>query len=242
MQETSQVSASVTNPFQAVTEIFYRPRAVFDTIAVKDNWSWIPFFLVIAISIAPGYLYFSTVDFAWYANTTAMIALPDGSPAELEAISNTMEQGFMSMTTMISIPIAFVIVTAILGGYYTLCTRNDDKSVHGYTDWYGAMWWMLMPTLISSLLACVYLSLQTAGTPISQAAMAPLSLAFIFGIEMTDQWYGLLEAIRFDSLWTIALGAICLNSWTNFTMRKSIIIAALPSVLIWSITLLFVVL
>ena len=64
MQENTPLS--VTNPFQAASEIFYKPTQVFEAISVKDNWSWIPFIIVTAVAILPLYLYFNLVDFEWY--------------------------------------------------------------------------------------------------------------------------------------------------------------------------------
>lgn len=242
MQESPQAplpTNQISNPFQAVTEIFYNPKGVFDALSVKDNWSWIPFFLIVAVSLLPGYLYFNTVDFNWYAQTSAMAALPDGSPAEIDAIANTMSPSLISMTTLISVPIGLIIVVAILAGYYTLWTRNDEKGVQGFTDWYGAMWWIMMPTLISSLAGCLYIATQAIGSEISQAAMAPLSLAFVGGVEMTSQWYTFLETIRIDTFWSMVLAVYCLKSWTDFSTTKAIIVAALPNAIIWTIMLIF---
>lgn len=237
MQENA--NHTVSNPFQAASEIFYQPRDVFNALSVKDNWSWIPFFLVLAVSTVPIYLYFNIVDFDWYKNIIATMQMPEGSPAEIEAFSNTMEMGMTQMITLVSIVVGLPIVMAILAGYFTLWTRNDEKSIHGFTDWYGATWWMAMPSIINALLSCLYMVTQDLGSELNQSALAPLSVAFMIGTEMTEKWYGLLSSIRLDSLWTIALGAICLNSWTNFSMTKSTVVAALPNVLIWSLTFVF---
>jgi hypothetical protein len=238
MQELEQ-NHQVSNPIQAASEIFYKPTAVFDTISVKDNWSWIPFILVMAMAVIPAYLYFNVVDFEWYKAMIANMQMPDSSPAEIEAFSNTMELGTTSMVSLISVLISVPILMAILAGYFTLWTRNDAKSVHGFTDWYGATWWMAMPSLVNALLGCIYIAMQDPGSQISQAALAPLSLAFIAGSSMTDDWYNLLSAIRLDGIWTIVLAGLCLKSWTNFSFTKSMIVAALPSAIIWSATLFF---
>lgn len=236
MQESNH---QVTNPIQAASEIFYKPRAVFDAIAVKDNWSWVPFLLVVAMSALPAFLYFNLVDFDWYKNMIATMQLPEGSPAEIEAFANTMEMGSTKIITLVSVAVGLPIVMAILAGYFALWTRNDEKSIHGFTDWYGATWWMAMPTLINALLACMYIAMQDPGTALNQAALSPLSLAFIAGTEMSDKWFGLLSSIRIDSIWTIVLGGICLKSWTNFSLQKSMIVAALPSAIIWIATFAF---
>lgn len=238
MQENTPLS--VTNPFQAASEIFYKPTQVFEAISVKDNWSWIPFVIVTAVAILPLYLYFNLVDFEWYRGIIAKMQLPEGSPAELEAFSNAMDFGTTQMFTLVSIGVGLPIIMAILAGYFTLWTRNDEKSLHGFTDWYGATWWMAMPSVINALFACLYMATVDAGTQLNQAALAPLSLAFVMGTEMTSSWHGLLSSVRIDVIWTILLGAICLNVWTNFSFTKSVIVSAIPNLLIWLVTLIFV--
>jgi len=232
----STEALTVSNPFQAVTDIFYRPRAVFDALAVKDNWSWIPFILIILLSLVPIYLYFNMVDFNWYSGVIAQTQLPNASPAEVDALSKAMTLGTTQTITIASIAIGMPIAMAIYAGYFTLWTRNDEKSIQGFTDWYGAMWWITMPTIINALLACIYLLVQEPNTQISVAALAPTSIAFIAGIDMTNQWFNLLNSIRVDSIWTIVLATICLRSWTNFGLTKAAIVAAIPSALIWSLT------
>jgi hypothetical protein len=99
------------------------------------------------------------------------------------------------------------------------------------------MWWIMMPTLISSVLACLYIAMQPVGSQIAQSAMAPLSLSFILGLDMTNTWYALLESIRLDTFWSMALAVYCLKSWTNFSTAKSIIVALIPNAVIWAIVL-----
>ncbi|WP_395342339.1 YIP1 family protein [Ningiella sp. W23] len=247
MQESQEAQSQVpkppelevTNPIQAASEIFYKPTAVFDAIAVKDNWSWIPFLLVVITAAIPAYLYFNIVDFDWYKNAVALAQNPEGSPAEIEAFANYMELGSTQIITALSVAIGFPIIMAILAGYFTLCTRNDEKSVHGYTDWYGAMWWMSMPTVINSLLACIVLAMQDPGAQISQAVLAPLSVAFVIGAEIGDKWINLLTGIAIHSFWGIFLGMVCLRSWTNFSQSKALIIAIIPSLLLWGLTIAF---
>ncbi|WP_371192868.1 YIP1 family protein [Glaciecola sp. SC05] len=242
MQEStpqSETNLTVSNPLQAASEIFYHPRAVFNALSVKDNWSWIPFILVLAVSAVPVYLHFNIVDFEWYRVALATMQSPEGSPAEIEALSNNITFGMTQLITLLSIALGVPIFMVLLAGYFTLWTRNDEKSIHGFTDWYGATWWMAMPSIINALLACLYLMTQEAGTEISQSALAPLSVAFAFGTEMTDKWYGMLSSIRLDTFWTMMLAAICLNSWTNFSMTKAIVVAAIPNTLIWTLTFLY---
>ncbi len=227
----------VTNPLQAASEIFYKPKGVFEALALKDNWSWIPFLLLSAVLFLPPYLYFSLVDFDWWREILVNKQLPDASPAERDNMGSFIQIGQMQWTYALGAALGPIIFHGIIGFYYSFFTRNDEKSVHGFTDWYGAMWWIAMPTLVNSLISLILLSLSEAGGQIETAIIAPLSLAYIFGVSISSQWFDLLVSIRLDFIWSVYLGALLLTTWTNFTFLKSLLIAAIPSLVIWTISL-----
>ena len=100
-------------------------------------------------------------------------------------------------------------------------TKNDEKSIHGFTDWYGATLWMAMPMLVSSLVSLVLLTFQEPGAEISAAILAPLSLAFILGTDMASPWFNLLTIVSIDSIWLIFLAYVCVRTWTNFSQTRA---------------------
>ena len=46
--------SAVTNPIQACSEVFVRPRAVFEALKTRNNWSWVPFIPTAIIGSLPG--------------------------------------------------------------------------------------------------------------------------------------------------------------------------------------------
>lgn len=116
-----------------------------------------------------------------------------------------------------------------------MVTRNDDKGVQGFTDWYGAMWWMAMPMLVNALASLVLLALKTPGSQIESSILTPLSLGFLSGVDMASPWFNLLIDIRLDVIWTIILGYICLRAWTNFSQIKALATAIFPAAFLWTI-------
>jgi hypothetical protein len=232
----SENKNEVTNPLQACTDVFVRPSEVFKALSVKDNWSWVPFILVAIIGSLPAYMYFGVVDFAWYVDLQLSLSMPDASPAELEnarPLFGTADS--MRIFVLFIAPITLVVITAILALYFTLVTRNDEKSIHSFFDWFGAQWWIMMPTLVGALISLVLILMSDSGSQVSQAIMSPTSLGFIFGIEQDNKWFGLLTGVRLETIWTIYLGAMCLHQWTNFSNKKALIVSAIPSVIILSV-------
>ena len=231
--------SDVTNPIQAASEVFYRPMAVFNKLAEANNWSWIPFIIVMLLAFFPTYLYYQVVDINWIIEQSAIASLPpDASPAEIENFKRTMPAEALQYTAF-ALPIGVIIIQAIIAGYYTMVTRNDEKNVQGFTDWYGATWWIAMPSVINGLIACLLLAIQDSGAQVQPSIVSPLSVAFVFGIELTSKYFNLLSGLRLDSIWSIVLAGYCITSWTSFSLQKTMIIAVIPTAIILSISFIF---
>jgi hypothetical protein len=236
----SENNYAVTNPIQACNDVFIRPSDVFKALSLKDNWSWIPFILVVVISALPAYLYFGVVDYDWYIGTQLALSMPDASPAELENMRPLYGTGESAAGfALFGAPAYLIVVSAVLGLYYTLVTRNDEKSIHSFFDWYGAQWWFMMPTLIASVISLGLILLIDPGAQVSQSVLSPTSLSHIFSVEPSSKWFNFMSYLRIETIWTVYLGAICLQQWTNFSSKKSIVFAAIPSVIILTISFLW---
>ena len=82
-----------SNSLTACLDILTSPLDTFDTIKDKKGWSWAPFGLVTASTIALFLYYFSVVDFEWMINQIfeQMATQQEMSAEELQAA-----QAFMS--------------------------------------------------------------------------------------------------------------------------------------------------
>ncbi len=230
MEETEQNNNKVSNPIQAASEIFYRPKAVFDTLSKVNNWSWIPFILVVIMTTLPTYLYFQMTDLPWVIDQMVTASMPDASPAELDNAKQMFPPEVLKFTAF-AIPIALIIFHAVIAGFLTFVTRNDEKNVQGYTDWYGATWWITMPFVVNGLIALLVLLTYDSGAQIPLTATAPLSLAFIFRLDLGDPMVTLLSNIRLDTIWAVFIATYCFSSWTSFNFQKSIIFGVLTMVI-----------
>ena len=96
-----QTMQSVTNPFQALSDIFYQPSAVFNALAEKDNWSWIPFILIVIFSCLPAYMYYGFVDITWYQEAVLAGQAEEMSPAELDIAKSQMTQSVLQISSLV---------------------------------------------------------------------------------------------------------------------------------------------
>ena len=224
----------VSNPFQAMKDIFVKPNQVFATISETHNWSWIPFLCVAVVGAIPVYMYFNFVDFSWYTEFMVQSLAGELSPAEQNMVRNSMTDQAQSLWAGVFSTIFVVILSnAILALYLNIMTKADEECVQGYTDWYGFSWWVSVPVIISSLISALVVLLAT-DNQLSPISLSPTSLAFIFSIEMDSAWSSFTQSIRLESFWVMYLIAVGLSQWTALPSKKTYIIATAPYVLIWA--------
>lgn len=231
----------VSNPLQACKNIFFKPNGVFTAIEDTHNWSWLPFFIVLATSILPVYLYFDFVDLQWYTQLIIDTSYADISPAEQDAIRSNMTQEQMPLVTSFMMFFSLIISNAIVATYLNITAKMDEECVQGFTDWYGFSWWTSMPGVINSLIA-VLVILLASDTQLSPITINPTSLAYLFNIDMASDWFTVLQSIRIDTFWTMYLVTVGLSRWTKIAARKTYIIAIAPYVIIWGVWALTIVL
>ncbi|NVK55946.1 MAG: YIP1 family protein [Alteromonadaceae bacterium] len=224
--------SEVSNPFQACNNIFVKPNGVFKALNEKNNWSWIAFFIVIAMSILPAYLFMNYVDFEWYKGIIIDTQYADVSPAEQDIIRANMAQSTVMTFMMIGGILGPILINAILALYLNLTTKSDEENLNGYTDWYGFTWWVGMPVVVSSLIAIALIAMSS-NHQILPTIISPLSVAYLFSVEMGSDWFSFAQSVRIDSLWSIYLITVGVSQWTSFTTKKSAIIATAPFAIIW---------
>ncbi|MBU3022383.1 YIP1 family protein [Aestuariibacter sp. A3R04] len=227
MQETS-------NPFQAITEVFYKPNQVFSTLSGKDNWSWIPFFVVCTFSILPLFLYYEMVDFEWFKNYLVSTTMADVSPAEQQNFKDSLHQSAMKWGASIGVFVVILLINALYATYFTLMSRHDEKCVQGFTDWYGFMWWVSLPSIIPSLISLLVLA--TADTAqIVPTNINIASLAYLLDVSATSNFFRIAESIRLDMIWMIYLTAVGVYQWTGFARKKAWIVSLAPFVVLYGL-------
>jgi hypothetical protein len=223
----------VSNPFQAMKDIFVKPNQVFATINETYNWSWVPFICISMVSAIPVYMYFNFVDFSWYTEFMVQSLSGNLSPTEQSMLRSNMADQAQSLWAGVFSSIFVVILSnAILALYLNIITKADEECIQGYTDWYGFSWWVSIPVIISSLIAALVVLLAT-DSQLSPMSLSPTSMAFIFNVGMDSAWSSFAQSIRLESFWVMYLIAVGLSQWTQIPTKKTYIIAIAPYAIIW---------
>ena len=227
----------ISNPFQACKQIILKPNAVFATIKDKQNWSWIPFFLVALASMLPGLLYFHTVNFDWYLDLITSSQYGEVSPSEQQTFKNSMSIEQMRYLTIIGSTAGIAISNAIFAAYLNIFTKGDDMNTRAFADWYGFGWWVSLPTVLAGFVALVFI-LLFGGEQMRPTIINPTSLAFIFNMSMDSPISKFGQIVRLESFWSMYLIAVGLSQWTNLPTSKTYTIAIAPYAIIWTAFLL----
>ncbi|MFS1703181.1 Yip1 family protein [Alteromonas sp. AMM-1] len=228
--------SEVTNPIQACNDIFFKPNGVFKAVNEHNNWSWVPFLIVIVLSVLPGYLFINFVDFSWYQNMLIDTQYGEMSPAEQDQMRMGMQQSAIQMFMLIGGILGPIVVNAVVALYLHLMTKSDEQNLNGFTDWYGFTWWASMPAVINALLAIALIALSE-NHQVLPTIISPLSVAYWADVQMSSEWFGFAQSLRLESLWTIYLIAVGIAQWTSFSTKKATIIACAPFAVIWAIWL-----
>ncbi|UAA37856.1 YIP1 family protein [Paraneptunicella aestuarii] len=222
----------ISNPFQACKQIILKPNSVFATLREKQNWSWIPFFLIVAANMLPGLLYFQTIDFDWYMELLTSSQYGQVSPAEQETFKNSMSREQMRYLTMLGSTAGLAIANAIFAVYINLFTKSDEENTRNFSDWYGFGWWVSLPSVIAGFIATVII-LLFGSEQMLPTIINPTSLAFLFNMPLDSPLLMFGQVVRLENFWTMYLIAVGLSQWTNLPSRKTYLIAVVPYFIIW---------
>ncbi len=229
---------NISNPLQACTEIFIRPNAVFATLLHKQNWAWVPFFIVCLMVVLPTQVYLNFVDFDWYREILVDMQAGDKSPAEQDAMRSGMTLGAVKLFGSVFPIIGLILMNAIFALYLHLVTRSDEENINGFMDWYGFTWWASLPLVIAGLISISIVLLST-NPQLSPTELSPTTLAYWLDLSMSDPWFNLTTSIRLESFLSIYFIAVGIGQWTRLGGRKALILAALPYLVIWLVMAFF---
>ncbi|MEP4891651.1 MAG: YIP1 family protein [Aliiglaciecola sp.] len=226
---------------QASLQIFTKPNGVFEAANNNDNWSWIPFLLVMSFVLLPLYLYYNFVDFEWYRDYIVNSTAGNLSPAEQNNIRAQIRPDFLVVGILMVAFLFQVIVNLVLAAYLNLVAKTDDECINGFTDWYGFTWWISLPSVISFITAILVLALaENNQMPISE--LNPLALSYWLGLGEDSKWFGLANLVKPELFFSIYLIAVGLSHWTKFNRAKIYTVAIAPFAIVITLWFLLIIL
>ncbi len=219
--------------WSALVDIFVSPAAAFRGVDKHKGWSWLPFVLLIGLTMAASLYYFSAIDFeaakAQYLDVTAA----EVSPNERETMEKFITKGFMMGSSVVGPLVMFVVTFLLSALWYNLATKMDQENVHSYGDWFGFSCWVYFPNVLGALLLVAYVLVSDPLPGLLEVSNVLSINALVLGLEFGTPWYTLAEAFSPVTLWSIFLAATGIQVWTRIDTARAWVIAALPAVIIY---------
>lgn len=153
---------------------------------------------------------------------------------ELARQTSATGPGVMELSgALIGAPIVTFIMVLLWAIYFKIVA--SAMSLGGsFGDWHAFVWWTRVPIAVGAIVTLIINFLTNPG---STAEMSVLAFAYWFGIEPSMWTSQFLYAFDVISLWIIIVAGIGFSAWTDKPLGISILIAALPVVLLFVLTL-----
>ncbi|RVU40606.1 YIP1 family protein [Rheinheimera riviphila] len=185
------------------------------------------------------YLFYQGMSPEWLVEQQLLQA-GDLTPAEIEQTRAVMAQTapYTAIIAAVSGPLMLLLMNAILAGYLHLISKMSGD--FRYQDWFGFSVWSQMPMQLNAIaLILLVLFADSPNLPLATANYASLN-QLLLQLPIGAPFYTWAEAFSLFMLWQIAVTAVGLKQWCNFSTVKAALFAALPTVLIFGIWALLV--
>ncbi|MGS0537321.1 YIP1 family protein [Pseudoalteromonas sp. SaAl2] len=225
------------NAISACIDIFISPSKAFNGLKEAKGWSWLAFALIATMLLASTYVFYTNTDPQFILEEQVAAASVDATIGEQKMIRQSMEQGIDNQIwfAMGGGIFGIILINALVAGYYLLVSKQDPDANYSYGAWYGFGFWAMMPMIISSL-GVIALVLTASTNELSMSLFNYASInQLVLGLKLGHPFYTMMESLNVFNIWGIALAAIGLKCWTNFSLNKAILFAALPSIIIYGI-------
>ncbi len=222
------------NPLNACVGALYQPNKVFAKLKTTSNWSWVPFLLVMIFSLYPILVYLNAIDFQWFKEYMVSAAMPDASPAEQNNYKSMLSPNVTKWSMMVGTITMLLIFNSLFALYLKFTTRSDEENINDFGDWFGFMWWVSLPSVLTFVTSLVIIWVSSSDQlPLS--VLMPTSVSYWFDIHEGSKWINLTNMLRLDLFYTIYLIAVGISQFTRISGNKAWTIAIAPFGLIFAI-------
>lgn len=212
-------------------DIFLQPDKAFDDLKGKPTFL-LPLLLTALTTAAMILLYFSNVDPAWYLAQTIAAGGGDMSASEIEQARKVMPGAqIMGYFGAAGALLGTAVMAALYALYFMLAGKITGASTsfrHGLslTGWAG------MPLLLGTVVALV-----GALTMAPQTSLESLMLTnvdpLLLHLPVDSPWSKLATSFSLLNLWVVFLIVLGWRTWGRTGWTQAIVVAALPSVVIY---------
>ncbi len=218
-----------------LVDIFLEPAKVFAAQKEKPTFL-IPLLVFVLATVGMILAYFLRVDPAWYTDHILMMSGQSMTPAEIAQAKQFMPaastQGYIgAASSLIFVPIVFCLVAV----YYLLAGKIAGAAV-SFKHGLALASWSSMPTvlgLLVGLVGALTMAPQTGQEQLMLTHLDPLLIKLPYDHALS----GIAKGFDLLAFWAIGLGALGWKTITDGKWPGAIVVAALPSVIIYGVWL-----
>lgn len=216
-----------------ITDSFLAPSAAFASIRARPAWAWIALALIALSSAISLYALIGTASPEWIVEQQLQEA-GDLKPDEREAARGALIEiaPYTAHIAAFSNVLLWPIFCALLALFYFAGERALGATRNGYGAWFGLSAVAMLPQVVNALGLIVLCLTYTGDIPLQLANYASVN-ALVLGLAPGERAQGLASALSLFYLWSIVLAAIGIRVYSAYGWGKSILLAALPYVLVF---------
>ncbi|HET8819351.1 MAG TPA: YIP1 family protein [Xanthomonadaceae bacterium] len=220
-----------------LVDIYLQPSKVFADLKDKPTF-WVPLLLVMLASAAMVLLYYANVDSEWLVDRTVMAAGADMSADEAAQMRKMMP----GATTMgyfgaASVVIATAVMAALVALYFMLAGKIAGAKV-SFRHGLSLSSWANMPLLLGAVIAIVGIFTMTPTTPLESLMLANVD-PLLVDLPADHRWSAVAKGFSLLNIWVWFLLALGWRTWTRSGWVQAVIVAIIPSVVVFGLMALF---
>ena len=213
-------------------DIYLQPAKVFADLKARPTFM-LPMLITALLGATMILLYSMKVDPTWYVEHTVAAISPDASASELAQL----KRGVPGARTMGYLGVAVALLgTALVAALYALYFMLAGKITGTATSFKHGLSlssWAGMPLLLGTVVALIGVFTMTPQTGMESLMLTNVDPLFV-QLPADHAWSGIARSFSLLKLWAISLIALGWRLWGRTSWAQAIVVAILPSVVIYS--------
>ena len=211
--------------------IFLEPGKVFTELKEKPTFL-LPLALVSLTMAALYFIYFMKVDSAWFIDNMLLAGGKEMSAAEMAQAKSVFPSAkVMGYIATVTTPIAIVIVTLLMALYYFVAGKVTGSLI-GFKQGISLASWSSMPMLLGAIVALVGVFMMSPQTNLESLMLTNLD-PLLLQLPTDSPWKKLASAFSLLTFWSLFLTATGWKIWGKTSWAEAIMVAIIPSIVIY---------
>lgn len=218
----------------ALIDTYLAPSQAFAALRERPAWAWAALLLVVVATVASIYTLYLGMSPEWIVEQQ-LAGMPDMPADQLAAArANLMAVAPFSAHIGAVMVLVMLPLTCLLFGFaYFLGERLLSRERNSFGRWFAAAAFAQLPMVFNALGLIVLVLVRGGGNlPLDLGNYASLN-NLVFGIPNGENGYALASFANLFYLWSIFLVAVAARVWSGLGWGKALLLAALPSLLIY---------